>query len=205
MYYDIHINKFIIFYISENDLIHELGHLIIDSNSEHYKVEKPWEREKRHLIDNMINAIVDILVNRNLVVNYNMEEFYKNSVSKETLADRILRDIKENKKIDTNHGFSDYCYIYLKLHFYLNQEDKFKMSKKWRNCLKKLRQRLSYEFKLPIERFKMIEEQLSKIKDIKDFQDLKQIGNYISNVLLEMNLWSKEKVLNKLKELFCEL
>lgn len=202
IYHDVHIKKFITFYRSENSLIHELGHLIIDSNPEHYKVDKPWEQEDRHPIDNIINAIVDIMVNYNLVVNHKMEEFYDKCALEEILVDRILKDIKENKKIDPKLALGDYCYIYLELNYYLKKKDKTRVSKKWKSSLKKLRQRIMYELKKSIEWFKNIEEQLNRIEFIDDFKNLKKISNYILRILLEIDLWDKRLIYKKLKERF---
>ena len=202
VYFDVHLNKFMIFYRSDDDLIHELGHLIIDSNQEHYKVEKPWEEENRSPIDNIFNAIVDIIVNYNLVVNYNMEKFYEDTALEGKVVDKVLKIINENKKIDVKFQLADYCYIYLELYFYLQDTEKLKASKRWKISLRKLRQRLMYVLKISVENFKEIEEQLSKIKKIKDLTNLKEICEYIFNILIEMKLWNEGIILKKLKERF---
>ncbi len=202
VYYDPNLSKFIIYYRSDNDLIHELGHLIIDSKPEHYKVEKPWEEEKRDHIDNIINAIIDIIVDYNLVMTYKMGKFYDDTALESKVADKIIKIVNENKKMGEKFQLADYCYIYLKLNFYLKDEDKLKVSKRMKTSLKKIRQRSLYKLKMSSEKFKDIEDKLSKIKNIKNFNDMKEICEYFHSILAEINLWNKNVILNKLKKQF---
>ncbi len=52
------------------------------------------------------------------------------------------------------------------------------------------------------EKFQNIENRLDNIKYLKTFRDSKEIGNYLLNILLEMNLWEKPLIYTKLKEAF---
>ena len=161
------------------DIIHELGHILFDSNYYHYIYNITNDP-----IFRTINNVYDSFINYSLVINPNVPEYAK-------VLYRGCLDIKINispnlSKFDGYQILGVYCLLYLSLNYVLPDRESF-TSKKWPSFLEKLKKKIKNDLQIA-ESFTLFEKKLDFFKDIRETSDLSTIANYILSIVQSLDI-----------------
>ncbi len=188
-------NKYIIFFLDEHTLQHELGHILIDKNPNHFV----GDEKLLDLSPRITNVIQDIIVENYLVHDLKIPNYYEIEIQG---INKLVNDIIKTKNIRNEIDFANYCTIFLSLHFFLKDKDKKILKSNWIFCLNILRKALIKIFDLSEEIFKDFNERLMEFNDIKDYFDMRSVANYTLRCLWALNKWTKKELARLLKKKF---
>ncbi|GAH76335.1 unnamed protein product, partial [marine sediment metagenome] len=169
--------------------LHELGHLLLDKNRDHY-CDIPDAPKEPDVTFYPYNALIDAIINYKLSININIPRFYNLF-----LVNR-LNFIRENKNrlhdINTrpHKVLGDYCYNYTFWKYILRNEDK-EQNNLVNLYLERFKYKICDHFNLNDNNFRDFEKSLDNFQKIKDSNDLNQIYCFILRVYYVLNSWGK--------------
>ena len=175
------------------DIIHELGHILFDSNYYHYIYNIT-----NNPIFRTINNVYDSFINYSLVINPNVPEYAK-------VLYRGCLDIKINigskiSKYDRYEILGIYCLLYLSLKYVLPDRESF-TSKRWPPFLEKLETKIKNDLQIT-ENFTLFEKKLDYFKDIRETSDLNTIANYILSLVQSLGIGHIKVSKDLIKKIF---
>lgn len=185
--------NWIIYYRNDFDILHELGHLLLNNNPKNYIHSHPtW-------IYSFINNIIDCFDNFNLITNPKIPEF-ASLLSDEcydyttTLWNRISQS--------TPHKLlALFCLLFLNWNYIVPNTLKKNRTQNINFVLKQAKRAIFTEIFLSEEYFDDFKNRLAYFKAIKDKYNIKTISSYILNILVDTRLASKNTVLTVIRQL----
>lgn len=187
-------NIWVIEYANEEDLIHELGHIQFDNNRNHYTTHV----DGKNSIDFPLNAIMDIFVDYRLSKSGKYPGYY------EYFLHNHLETIgkSSNKKKLSEFGLQvemgSYCFFYLFSRYVLEKSDKNNQVR-FKIYLKNSKHQIILGLKLSNSIFNNVEEKLDCFPEVKDTKNMREVAEYILQILYASGLWDKKEIYTVLK------
>lgn len=184
--------NWIIYYRNAFDILHELGHILLNNNPNNYThSHSSW-------IHSFVNNIIDCFDNYNLVSNPNVPEFAL------LLSDECYDYTTTlwNKISNSNPHtlLALFCLLFLNWNYVVPSNVKQNRTQTIEFVLKQARKTIISGLNLSDEFFDDLKNRLVYFNKIKNNYDVKTISIYIINVLCETKLANKNNVLNVLRQ-----